>query len=712
MDGDRGLSTLTGADQWARCRHENTSLLDGGGVLLAWDDDSSPADKVTITPSGLAFDRWCRAYRSQPHRGRVVVHIQDEPVAECEDACAGDYACPTALAIDKAQRLYVVESGASRVAVADLWLRRLLRRIPVRDQVHRSRRAVDVASWCCRAYVLLAQPAGLAVLEGRRGPLAGPPLHPPRCAGELEPRKLAVRPDGAVLVLWCPPAGSDAPAVVATVAGETQVQVPGATDLDVAPDGMLAVAREPGRPLRRFRPDGGGWLELEPAAASGFDGGAIAIMPDGLVAFTTEAAFGRAAGSTARHRTFGRVLSYRLDSGAYRTRWGRLFLDGCIPAGAHVLVSFVTSDDDELDDPVPWQPAERGGHSIRSADLTPPLPSATALTAAGDGQRVFRRPTGRESPWAQIAAGDRFETYEAPVIADPGRFLWVVLQLAGTSVASPRVRELRIERPGHRLVNQLPLSWSRDEAAAAFLQRFLAPAEGMLHELDQRTSRRELLVDPTATPQEALSWLASFAGLVLDRRWPEAARRTLIAEAYPLFRRRGTVATLTRLIEIYLGYPPVIIEQWRLRGIPGGVLGRGAGDRAAPEVGRGLRVGGKLGELTVGGRRPGEDGYRAAAHRFSVLIPADLSTEQLEVVRSILDAHRPAHTVYEVCELGFGMRVGRRLHLNLTSVVGPGAGWGPAIVGQVAVGGDSIIGTPSVGAVLDGNLPIGAVRVG
>ena len=66
------------------------------------------------------------------------------------------------------------------------------------------------------------------------------------------------------------------------------------------------------------------------------------------------------------------------------------------------------------------------------------------------------------------------------------------------------------------------------------------------------------------------------------------------------------------------------------------------------------------------------------------------------MVRSVVGRHRPAHTTYEVCELGQGMRVGRHLHLDLTSVVGPDPSCGPAVVGQVAVGGDGVVGVPAV----------------
>src|SRR5262249_55332858 len=169
----------------------------------------------------------------------------------------------------------------------------------------------------------------------------------------------------------------------------------------------------------------------------------------------------------------------------------------------------------------------RGDVGIGGPALPPPLPGTAALAQVSSAATapLYRRPTGREQPWAQIPADDRFETYEVPVAAEPGRYLWLVLDLAGPAGPPPRVRELRLARPRHRLLQHLPRAWSRDDTDADSLQRFLAPLDGLLRELGDRAVQRALLIDPAATPQEALSWLASFAGLALDRRWPEPARR-------------------------------------------------------------------------------------------------------------------------------------------------------------------------------------------
>jgi hypothetical protein len=129
-------------------------------------------------------------------------------------------------------------------------------------------------------------------------------------------------------------------------------------------------------------------------------------------------------------------------------------------------------------------------------------------------------------------------------------------------------------------------------------------------------------------------------------------------------------------------------------------------------VGGAARATGTLGRFTVGGTTISSDSYRLSAHRFTVLIPGELTPEQRTVVRRIVDLHRPTHTFCDVCELGSGMRVGLRSRLNLTAWVGPGSGWGPAVTGQVDVGGDGVIGVPAVGSRLGGDSRLGQVRVG
>jgi phage tail-like protein len=231
------------------------------------------------------------------------------------------------------------------------------------------------------------------------------------------------------------------------------------------------------------------------------------------------------------------------------------------------------------------------------------------------------------------------------------------------------------------------------------MNRYLSMFDGTLGEMDGRAADREVLVNPGAAPEEVLPWLASFLGLVLDLRWPPGARRTLIREITWLFRFRGTVPGLKRFLEIYLGFAVVIIERFRLIGMGGALLSNEDAPATSRAIlGAGFRVGGAVGtlqETTLTGTL--ESAFQLEAHRFVVVFPAVLSDEQVDVVTHILNVHRPAHTAFDICSVGAGMRVGRGLHVGLSSVIGRTGAFSTLQLGASRLGRGSIVGRPEPG---------------
>jgi phage tail-like protein len=332
-------------------------------------------------------------------------------------------------------------------------------------------------------------------------------------------------------------------------------------------------------------------------------------------------------------------------------------------------------------------------------DQSPPLPPLALVPAAkAEGGLLHRRGNGSELPWLRRAEDDAFATYEIPASDERGRYLWIVLDLAGNTRATPRVRAVRVERPRHDLLARLPRTLSREAEAERFLARYLSPLSGLLGELDARAWLREALFDPHSAPEEALAWLAEMVGLALDERWSVPVRRRVVAEVMPLFRVRGTVGGLKRFLQIVTGVEPIIIEKFRLRG--GAVIGEPVARSSRAIVGGGLRVGGKVGDATavrLPGATPDADAFDTHAHRFTVMLPARLSEEAIAVAAHVLDVHRPAHTLYDLCTVASGMRVGRGLHLGLTAVVGRSSAWQPLLVGSTPVGRGTIVGRPEAG---------------
>jgi phage tail-like protein len=550
-------------------------------------------------------------------------------------------------------------------------------------------------------------------LTARSGP--EPATLPDGCT---EPSRIAISQGGHVAILE--KVGTPGARVWFTEKGFDSVGAPFATDVEWQSDLVLVVARRPGADFFRYEIKRGEVVELPSLRARGYDGMGIVATPECLdlsqgwrIGYWTAGGFRHAVAARAVFERAGRVTTFRLDSGAYQTVWGRLFVDACIPEGADLRVHYVVADDVDDETPMPRvPPANVQKVTIRRPDLSPPMPPMVTAPGPLDVvQPLHLRESGRELPWTQPDAGEHFDTYEAPVNAPPGRFLWITLELRGNTRVSPKVRCLRAEHPAHDYLRRLPKTFSREAPVAGFLLRYLAMFEGFLGETEARGVDRDLLIDPRSAPDECLPWLASFVGLMLDERWAHApspdgrgsldARRDIIRQAVWLFRYRGTLPGLQRFIELYVGIPVLIIEHYRMRGIGASVVGDEGSAFTSSIVGVGFRIGGAAGRETAAPLTGSvEDAFRSHAHRFTVVIPAALNEEQLDVVTHIIDVHRPAHTIFQVCTAGVGMRVGRGLMLEISSVIGPTGGFSTFRTGGSAVGRGAILGRPEEGSVL------------
>lgn len=696
-------------DQWRRVAHQNTSLAAEKGVVqLAWEMEARaeiPADLPA--PAALAFDPWCRLYRSIPEEGQVFTlrwgeaGPRDEepmPLFQTERRQAGEFTLddaadltlkgPLGLAVDDEGRLFVAETGRRRILIFDLIDRRLLRRIQF-DQP-----PGDLATDGTRVLALLSASRELAVFDARMGPRIE--KLPPSVT---QPSRLAVSPDGDLFVL---DAGGQEQALVVPLARPDEwIAVPYATDLEFATDGTLVVARAPGQDFRRFRIQPGAQWELPYLRARHYDGRGIVRTPDGIIGFWTAKGFAHATLARVRYVPQGRVTSFRLDSGKFQTVWGRMFIDACIPKGTSVRAYCLVLDEppEAVDLLLCTPPANTLAVTIHRPDLSPPMPPETLVSNIRTLQSFHRRAQGREFPWMCPTVQEPFETYEAPVIGAAGRYLWVVLELHGTSSRTPRIKSLRVEYPSHDLLQRLPRLYSHDVTAADFLRRYLAILEGGVRELDLNAMARHILMDPVAAPEQVLSWLAGFIGLILDERWPLRVKRELIKSGIWLFRFRGTVMGLKRFLEIYLGRAVTIIEHFKVRGLGGAFVGEEDALASRAILGSGFRIGGRLGEQEQASitDQSIEDAIQTHAHRFSLVIPQSLDQEQKEIIEHILEIHRPCHTLYDICTADAGMKAGVSLYVALTTIVGRLAGFDQLQVGSSVLGRRHILGRPQSG---------------
>jgi phage tail-like protein len=421
------------------------------------------------------------------------------------------------------------------------------------------------------------------------------------------------------------------------------------------------------------------------------------------------------------------LLTPVFDGKTHDCVWDGLFLDGCLPPATMVRVASRADNDWQLLDASPFHDEPPLYQRGAGAELPFYDPFADRRVPAAGQTTPLPLPEGTG-------------TWELLLQQAQGRYLQLRLELRGNGRATPQLHALRVYYPRFSYPrNYLPAVYREDRASADFLERLLANPRGFLSDIEARITAVSLLFDPQGAPPEALDWLASWVGLTLDPLWSELnrrrqptgngqdppatdRRRLLIRFANRLYGWRGTVngllfalellldpcleATLARLQRatlvrddglsaeldrLQLPYPSNtlsdadledllfayvvsprrhakvrLVERFRVRtGVPG--------------------VASVTGITSVTGDSSESAPTDAAfAHRFSVLIPEDLSAAESAMVQRIVDLEKPAHSAYDVRRYWDYFRVGE-VRLGIDTLLGEAQRFVPVILGRQAL---------------------------
>jgi phage tail-like protein len=136
-----------------------------------------------------------------------------------------------------------------------------------------------------------------------------------------------------------------------------------------------------------------------------------------------------------------------------------------------------------------------------------------------------------------------------------------------------------------------------------FMARFLAIFESILTPVEWQVDHFDLYLNPKTTPEGFLPWLANWFSITFGPGWTVEQQREMLAEAHAIFARRGTKWALARVLEIYLGKRPEILD----------------------------------------GVEENDDPFT-----FTVKIPLLVDEVNRELIEQIIDANKPAHTNYKL----------------------------------------------------------------
>lgn len=343
------------------------------------------------------------------------------------------------------------------------------------------------------------------------------------------------------------------------------------------------------------------------------------------------------------------------DGGDPGCVWHRLFLDALIPPGTAIQVRARAADD----------------------------PDALLVAAWLDQPTPYLRSGGAElpffDPWADVnPLPEGAGTWELLFQKARGRYLQLEITLSGNRRATPGLRALRAWYPRFSYPEHyLPAIYREEPVSASFLDRALANFEGFYTDLEGKIEHIAELFDARTAPADALDWLACWFGVALDPLWTEERRRFFIRHADQLFRLRGTLAGVQIALQLYLSdtvserlFDRACWDDGRVR-IVERFLVRGIGGLA-------------YGDPTETGERPLRPltvaDVAANAHRFTVLVPANLSDDQQAMVDRIVRLEKPAHTAFDLKRYWDLFRVGEA-RLGLDTRLGDSHAFGPLEIG-------------------------------
>jgi phage tail-like protein len=110
-----------------------------------------------------------------------------------------------------------------------------------------------------------------------------------------------------------------------------------------------------------------------------------------------------------------------------------------------------------------------------------------------------------------------------------------------------------------RLINFLPDIY-RNSSPDKFMERFLGLFESIWLPIEYNVDNFDLYLDPRTAPTDFLPWLAQWFDISIDFNLNEAKIRAFLYEAPQIYACRGTRKALIRVLEIFTGCTPDIIE--------------------------------------------------------------------------------------------------------------------------------------------------------
>lgn len=148
-----------------------------------------------------------------------------------------------------------------------------------------------------------------------------------------------------------------------------------------------------------------------------------------------------------------------------------------------------------------------------------------------------------------------------------GRYLWLRIEVTGNEKRDALIGKLRIYYPRTSYLSYLPAVYQEDPGSRDFLERFLSIFGTMFLEMEEQIDHVAGYFDIDSISGEYLKWIAGWLAIASNDSWEEEQFRRLVKLAPGIYKKRGTKEAIERIVEIYTGTKPNIIEYFNIKHI-------------------------------------------------------------------------------------------------------------------------------------------------
>ncbi len=307
-------------------------------------------------------------------------------------------------------------------------------------------------------------------------------------------------------------------------------------------------------------------------------------------------------------------ISHALDSMEVDTVWHRCKIECSIPADASLNVAYFASNHNTLE----YKGME---HNLDEIIFT-------SLVDSREKEALLA------NRWQEIIVnGADFPLHKAR-----GRFIWFKIELISYDGEKPEIKDIKIEFPLKPITDYLPEIYQRDEKSYDVLNRFLGIFQALMDDLDESIEDVSRYLDLEQVNLEFLYWLSSWLKIDNYHIWPEEKLRVLLRNASQLYQLKGTRFSIEKIVEMYTGEKPFIVESFAVEEYRSSLYKRLYGDNK---------------------------------YTFTVLVKEHLlpfSQHYIEL-KQVINSFKPAHTLLNLVVLRPYLLLDNYVYLGVNSVL-------------------------------------------